>query len=83
MSKTNEKRCRTNALPQIVQTVQKEPYGKKYKLSNKLISQFKRSQFCFGLKTLIIVKINVIINEEASLLKGFELCSVNTLSFQY
>ena len=52
------------------------------KLSNELASQFKRSQFCFELNTLMIVKVNVIINHSSSFLKGRYLCPVNALCFE-
>ena len=46
----------------FVRTAQKSPYGI-LNLRNGLASQFKRSQFCFKLDTLVIVKVDVIINE--------------------
>ena len=70
-------------LPQIVQTAQNSPYGGKYKiLSNILTSFFKRSQFCFKLDAMMIVKVNILIYEEASLLIGLKLCAINALGFE-
>ena len=49
-------------LHHFVRTAQKAPYGKN-ELSNKLASQFKRSQFCIQLNTLMIIEIDIVINE--------------------
>ena len=67
-------------LLQIVRTAQKQPKGRMM-LSNKLISHFKRSQFCFNLNSLVIVEVDVFVYEEASFLVGFEFDPVNALGF--
>ncbi len=55
---------------------------KKINLSNILTSLLKRCQFCFKLDTLVIVKVDVFIYEEASLLIGLKLNAVNALGFE-
>ena len=60
--RAKQKDCSTRdgELPQIVQTVQRRlPKVENKILSNKLISFFKRSQFCFCLNTVIIVEVDV------------------------
>ncbi len=52
------------------------------KLSNELASQFKRSQFCFKLDTLMIVKVNIVINELFCIGECLELRSVNTFCLE-
>jgi len=59
-------------LPQIVQTAQNPLDVNNQKLSSKLISFFKRSQFYFRLNTVIMVKVDVFTYEKASLLIGGE-----------
>ncbi|SFB95884.1 hypothetical protein SAMN02910406_00909 [Ruminococcus albus] len=51
--------------------------------SNKLASQFKRSQFCFELNALVIVKVYVIINELLCFCKSLYLHTVNAFGFEY
>ena len=68
-------------LHHFVRTAQKAPYGKN-ELSNKLASQFKRSQFCFKLDTLMIVKVNIVINELFCIGECLELRSVNTFCLE-
>lgn len=59
-------------------------YGKKNKiLSNILTSFFNRSQFCFKLNPLVVVEMDVLTYEEASLLIGLEFSSINTFCFEY
>ena len=71
-------------LPQIVQTVQRRlPKVENKILSNKLISFFKRSQFCFSLNTVIVVEVNVFGYDEASLIISGKLNSVNAFRFEY
>ena len=52
-------------------------------LSNKLISFFKRSQFCFSLNTIIVVEVNVFCYDEASLIIAGKFYSVDTFCFEY
>lgn len=56
--------------------------GKDKISSDKLISFFKRSQFCFRLNTVIVVVEDVFGYEEAGLLIGGEFDSVNAFSFE-
>ena len=71
-------------LPQIVQTVQRRlPKVENKILSNKLISFFKRSQFCFCLNTVIIVEVDVFGYDEASLIISGKFNSVNAFRFEY
>ena len=51
-------------------------------LSNILTSFFKRSQFCFGLNTFVVVETYVFTYEEASLLIGFQLRTMDALGFE-
>ena len=51
-------------------------------LSNELAPIFHRCQFCFELDTLVVVEMDVFTYEEARLLIGARLCTINTLSFQ-
>ena len=51
-------------------------------LSNILTSFFERSQFCFKLYALVIVEMDVLTYEEASLLIGLEFHAVNALCFK-
>ena len=39
-------------------------------------------QFCFGLDTLVVIEIDVVVNEAASLLEGCYLCPMDTLCFE-
>lgn len=48
-----------------------------------LTSFFNRSQFCFKLNPLVVVEMDVLTYEEASLLIGLEFSSINTLCFEY
>ena len=69
--------------PKLFGQYKKNPYGMKYKiLSNKLASFFKWSQFCICLDTLVVVEVDVLPYEEASLLKSFQFHPMNTLSFE-
>lgn len=71
-------------LPQIVQTIQKDPHGRNIKfLSNKLASLFEWSQFCFKLYPFVVVEMDVLTYEEARLLIGLEFRLVNALGFEY
>ncbi len=65
-----------------MQTVQKSLLDVVIKiLSNKLISFFKRSQFCFSLNMVIVVEVDVFGYEEASLLVAGKFDSAVTFSF--
>ena len=66
------KLCRQNKNPLL---------GRILKLSNELTSHFKGSQFCFKLDTLVIVEVDVLTYEEASLRIGLNLNTVDTLCF--
>ena len=71
-------------LPQIVQTVQKPSLMVQIIiLCDILTSFFNRSQFCFKLNPLVVVEMDVLTYEEASLLIGLEFSSINTLCFEY
>ena len=50
--------------------------------SDELAPQFQRCQFCFGLDTLVVIEIDVIINELPGLFEGSDLCPVDTLRFE-
>ena len=50
--------------------------------NDKPASQFKRSQFCFELNALMIVKVDVIINELPCFGKCLYLRSVNAFGFE-
>lgn len=50
--------------------------------SNELAPKFQRCQFCFGLDTLVVIEIDVIINELPGLLKGSNLRPVDTFRFE-
>ena len=50
--------------------------------SNELASQFKRSQFCFGLDALMIVKVDVVIYQLSCFCESIDLRPVNTLCFE-
>ncbi len=52
------------------------------KSSNELASQFKWSQFCFMLNTLMNIKVNVIINKPSCFCKSLFLRHVNALCFE-
>ena len=51
-------------------------------LSNKLISFFKRSQFCFSLDTVVVVEVDVFRYDEASLIISGKFNSVDTFGFE-
>ena len=69
--------------PQLYGQHKKTPfYGTILNLSNILTSFFKRSQFCFKLDTLVVVEINVLTYEEASLLICLQFHPIDALRFQ-
>ena len=73
----------TCTAPNCADSTKKAHYGREIKNSSKeLTSQFKRSQFCFKLNSLMVVKIDVSINEKTSFLKSLKFYAVNTFSFE-
>lgn len=80
----NNNTVMAHELPQIVQTVQKPSLMVQIIiLCDILTSFFNRSQFCFKLNPLVVVEMDVLTYEEASLLIGLEFSSINTLCFEY
>ena len=50
--------------------------------SRELAPQLERSQFCIQLNTLMIVKMDVVVDQTPSFSKGLDLRSVDTLCFE-
>ena len=70
-------------LPQIVRTAQKKtPDVGLFNSSDELAPQFQRCQFCFCLDALVIVEEDVVIDERASILKGWNLHTVDAFCFK-